>query len=107
MLLSGAEQCGGGLRGILRNAPNALLGLFFLVSVAVAWKREAVGGIVLILEGLLILIGYPMLVRDKFSLSGIILIWKFCVSCRRIRRELGHGGSFNFLPLLNRAILGG
>ena len=42
-LVSGA---GKGFKGILANAPNALPGLVFLVSVAIAWHREAAGGIV-------------------------------------------------------------
>ncbi len=45
-LVSGAGE---GLRGILTNAANALPGLVFLVCVVIAWRREAVGGIGLLL----------------------------------------------------------
>ncbi len=71
MLASGA---GGGFKGVLTNAPNALPGLVFLISVAIAWKWEAVGGIVLMVESLLILIVYPLFVRGELPLSGIIFV---------------------------------
>ncbi len=45
-LVSGAGE---GFRGLLANAPNALPGLVFLVCVAIAWRWEAVGGILLLL----------------------------------------------------------
>ena len=45
-LVSGAGE---GLKGLLANAPNALPELVFLVSVGIAWRREAVGGIALLL----------------------------------------------------------
>ncbi len=38
-LVSGAGE---GLKGLLANAPNALPGLVFLVSAAIAWRWEAI-----------------------------------------------------------------
>ena len=70
-LLSGAGE---GVRGLLANAPNALPGLAFLVSAAVAWKWEAVGGGLLILEGVIVLVAYPMMTHGRFPLSTITLV---------------------------------
>jgi len=47
-LLSGAEQTGG-IRGIIENSPNASPWLVFLLVVWLAWKKELIGGIVIIL----------------------------------------------------------
>ncbi|RLC52473.1 MAG: hypothetical protein DRH79_04855 [Candidatus Cloacimonadota bacterium] len=47
-LLSGAEQTGG-IKGIIVNSPNALPWLVFLFIVWLAWKKELIGGIVIIL----------------------------------------------------------
>ncbi len=68
-LVSGAGE---GLIGILANAPNALPGLVFLASAAIAWRWDAIGGVVLILEGLLVLIGYPVITHGRFPLSTIV-----------------------------------
>ena len=75
MLLSGAEGFGGGLRGIAINSPNALPGLGFLVCAAIAWRSEAVGGIVLLVEGLLVFAVVPMAFRQPVSaVPGVVLV---------------------------------
>lgn len=51
-LLSGAEGYGGGIKGIIKNSPNALPGMALLVIVFIAWKWELIGGILIILLGL-------------------------------------------------------
>ncbi len=51
-LLSGAEEYGGGLHGIIKNSPNALPWVVLLVIVLIAWKWELVGGILIILLGI-------------------------------------------------------
>jgi len=48
-LLSGAEEYGGGLRGILMNSPNALPWLVLFFIVWIAWKWEKIGGWLFIL----------------------------------------------------------
>lgn len=70
-LVSGAGE---GLKGLLANAPNALPGLVFLASVAIAWRWVVIGGIVLVLEGLFIFIAYPVMVHSRFPLSTIIFV---------------------------------
>jgi hypothetical protein len=60
-------MCGigeGGIVGTLIHA--AVPGLVFAVSVVVAWKWELIGGIILAAEGVIIAVGYPVMVRGKF-----------------------------------------
>ena len=51
-VFSGAEKYGGGIRGLIKNSPNALPWLLLLVPIIIAWKSEKVGGIVLFILGL-------------------------------------------------------
>lgn len=51
-LVSGSEDYGGGIQGILKNSPNALPWLLLLVVLFVAWKWELYGGILLVALGL-------------------------------------------------------
>ena len=66
-LVSGATRPG--LIGILMNSPNALPGVGFLICVALAWRWEALGGAVLLAEGLLV---FPIFMSFGRPLS---LIW--------------------------------
>ena len=50
-LLSGAEEYGGGLKGIIMNSPNALPWLLLFLLVRIAWKKELVGGLLISLMG--------------------------------------------------------
>ncbi len=54
-LVSGSEDYGGGLRGILENSPNALPWLVLLLLVLVAWRWELTGGILITLLGLFLI----------------------------------------------------
>lgn len=47
-LLSGAEDYGGGLKGVLMNSPNSVPWLVLLGIVYIAWKWEKLGGWMLI-----------------------------------------------------------
>jgi hypothetical protein len=58
--------------GILAHA--ALPGLVFLISAAMAWRWEAAGGTVLLLEGLLVLFVYPALAHGRFSIATIAFV---------------------------------
>jgi hypothetical protein len=49
-------------------------GLIFLVSAVVLWQQEVMGGLILLLEGLIILIGYPMVVSGDFPPGVIIFV---------------------------------
>ena len=50
-LVSGAEMEHGIINGIIDNSPNALPGLVLLVSTAIAWKYELIGGALITLFG--------------------------------------------------------
>lgn len=47
-LLSGAEELGGGLRGVARNSPNALPWLLLLLLVALTFHFERAGALAII-----------------------------------------------------------
>jgi len=49
-----------------------LPGLIFLGSAFIPWRWQLWGGIVLILEGLVVLIGYPIMAHGRFELNMII-----------------------------------
>jgi hypothetical protein len=49
-------------------------GLFFFTTIAVAWKRGVVGGILLIFLGLVVAIGYPLMVVGKFPATTIVAV---------------------------------
>jgi len=51
-LLSGAEELGGGVMGIIKNSMNALPWLLLLVIAWAAIKWELIGGVVLLLFGI-------------------------------------------------------
>ena len=51
-----------------------LPGLVFLGSAFIPWRWQLWGGIVLILEGLAILIGYPIWAHGRFELNTIIFM---------------------------------
>jgi len=55
-----------------------VLGVLFLWgSLVIAWKRGLVGGILLVIAGLLVVIGYPWAVASLIDPVGIILIVVF------------------------------
>ena len=66
-LLSGSETFGGGIKGILKNSPNALPWLILLILVVIAWKWELVGGILITLLGILAL-GFFGIFTANFSI---------------------------------------
>lgn len=51
-LLSGAETFGGGIRGILRNSPNALPWFFLLTFTFLYWYYEIISASLIMLIGL-------------------------------------------------------
>lgn len=46
-MLSGAEQYGGGIMGVIKNSPNAMPWVLLLLLSVVAWKKELIGGIII------------------------------------------------------------
>lgn len=51
-LLSGSADYGGGLRGILMNSPNAIPWAILLGVTYLAWKKELIGGIIIVVLGI-------------------------------------------------------
>lgn len=60
-LLSGAEQYGGGFKGVLMNSPNALPWLVLYLINILAWKYERIGGAVLIACALFMTLAFDVL----------------------------------------------
>ena len=58
--------------GVLAHA--ALPGLAFLAGAAVAWRWETVGVVLLILEGLSVLVAYPIMTCAHFPLATIVFV---------------------------------
>lgn len=50
-LLSGSENYGGGITGIIKNSPNALPYLALLILVYAGWRWPLIGGICITLLG--------------------------------------------------------
>jgi hypothetical protein len=61
----------------MANAPNALPGLLFVASALLAWLRPRVGGTVLLVEGLLLGIGYPLFMHARFPVTTLLLVLAF------------------------------
>ena len=50
--LSGSEEYGGGIQGIVKNLPNAIPWLTLLLLVFISWRRELFGGILTMVFGI-------------------------------------------------------
>ena len=91
-LLSGAEEYGGGIRGIIKNSPNAMPWLIFLALVYLTWKRELTGGIIITIFGLAALYFF-IFKGNHFFISTfiltllIILIGVFFIVSWYLRKE--------------------
>jgi hypothetical protein len=53
---------------------TAVPGLVFLVSAFVPWRWEALGAVLLLVEGIVVLIAYPVMVSGRFPLSTIVFV---------------------------------
>ncbi len=60
------------LRGVLLH--TALPGLVFLLTTIVAWRWEVIGGKLLMFEGLLILVIFPVIAAGSIPFSGILFV---------------------------------
>jgi len=78
-ILSGTERYGGGIEGIIKNSPNALPWIVFIVLVLISWKWEFIGGISLIIFGGCMMFFFnfsliPTLISLLIIASGVIII---------------------------------
>ena len=55
-LISGSEDFGGGISGVVKNSPNALPWLLLLLMLWLAWKHELLGGLVISVSGVVLVI---------------------------------------------------
>ena len=53
---------------------TTLPGLVFLVSAVIAWRWEAIGGVALVVESLLIFIAYPVMTYGSLPLSTVVFM---------------------------------
>ncbi|WP_299336408.1 hypothetical protein [uncultured Psychroserpens sp.] len=51
-LLSGSLDYGGNLMAIFKNSPNALPWFVLIMLIFIAWKREMLGGILIVIYGI-------------------------------------------------------
>ena len=73
-LLSGAENKGGGVMGIIKNSPNALPWVLLLVLVYVAWKWELTGGIIITALGLFLFYFFNFAGNNFFLVTFILTL---------------------------------
>ena len=94
-LLSGSERFGGGIMGIIKNSPNALPWLLFLIFVFFAWKWELVGGIIITLFGVAALMFFnsgpnffwaPFVIALLFILFGSFFLFSWYLT-KQIKLE--------------------
>jgi hypothetical protein len=60
------------LRGVLLH--TALPGLIFLLTTIVAWRWEMIGGKLLLFEGLLVLVIFPVIAAGSIPFGGILFV---------------------------------
>ncbi len=73
-LLSGSESYGGGLMGIIKNSPNALPWLLFLILIYMAWKWELLGGILINALGVFFLFFFVIFSHQFFLVPFILVL---------------------------------
>lgn len=79
-LLSGAEEYGGGLRGIIMNSPNSLPWLILFLFILLANKKPLIGGITISLLAIisLFMFDYPLMIflipLPLLILGGMLIV---------------------------------
>lgn len=63
-----------GLRPVDILIHAAIPGLVFVISAIIAWRWEAIGGVLLLQIGLLVLIAYIVMAYNRFPLSTITVV---------------------------------
>jgi hypothetical protein len=49
-------------------------GAILLATAAIAWRWPVAGAALLVLEGLVVAVGYPLMVNDRFPLTTIVFV---------------------------------
>jgi len=91
-LLSGSEEHGSGVNGLIKNSPNALPWMLLLVFLFIAWKWELIGGILITLSGFAALYFFNFSGRNFYWFTfflcfGIITFGSFFIMSWYLRRK--------------------
>ncbi len=89
-LLSGTEYDGQGVKGLLMNLPNTIPWVLLFIFVYIAWKKELIGGVILVLTGL-----FTIYFFDAFKSAFVMLIMSlpliilggFLITSWKLRRK--------------------
>ncbi|PIY96732.1 MAG: hypothetical protein COY66_03250 [Candidatus Kerfeldbacteria bacterium CG_4_10_14_0_8_um_filter_42_10] len=60
--------------GIADNLISAIPGIIFAASVYIAWRWQKVGRVILLVEGLIILFGYPRIAEGELPFITILIV---------------------------------
>lgn len=71
-LVSGAEAYGNDFMAVVKNSPNALPWLIFLLLIWLAWKNELLGGIFITILGIALLFFFQ--VFGNFMMATFIIV---------------------------------
>lgn len=73
-LLSGSEDYGGGLSGIVKNSPNSLPWVVFVMGVFIAWRRNVWGGLLIAIFGGVITYYFNFTGSNFFLITFIVCL---------------------------------
>jgi hypothetical protein len=73
-LVSGAETYGGGMEGIIKNSPNSLPWLLLLGALFIAWKREFIGGSIIVILGASLYLFFNCIGTNHFAATDLLTL---------------------------------
>ena len=73
-LVSGAETYGGGMEGIIKNSPNSLPWLLLLGALFIAWKREFIGGSIIVILGASLYLFFNCIGTNHFAATYLLTL---------------------------------
>ena len=94
-LISGAQELGVGLIGVLKNSPNTLPWLIMFGFIYVAWKWERIGGTLITAAGLLTVLAFDtyknvlsfLLISLPFIILGSLILVSWYIRLRKVKRN--------------------
>ena len=92
-LFFGAADYGGGIKGIIKNSPNALPWALLLAVLLIAWKKEKIGGIIITILGIVLVYFFnfsgPNFWWSTFVMTLLIpILGSFFLISSYLRRDL-------------------
>ena len=73
-LVSGSEEYGGGFIGIVRNSPNTIPWVILIALVILSFKRELIGGILIIILGIFALFFFVIFSSNFFLFTLFVAL---------------------------------